>query len=194
MRHVKKTILRRKKKVINIQLNEIMAKKSLSKEELIAQLKALSEAEPPKSIHMGAMCYCPMPPPLRKIKCESCHQIIEEEEWMSTGDTIREHVEEIKVLGYDAKVVHICGECVNKLGITDEFGDTYSKESLYYVFYFRIKEQQEYHIVECGYGDAYKAVLAFLRNEPSYTSYYEATHLIKDKLDVIKRMTGISIE
>lgn len=32
-----------------------MVKKSLSKEKLIAQLKALSKSETPESIHMGAM-------------------------------------------------------------------------------------------------------------------------------------------
>jgi hypothetical protein len=65
---------------------------------------------------------------------------------------------------------------------------------LYYVFYFKTKEQQEYNIVQCSDEDAYKAVLAFLKNEQSYTDYYDATHLIKDELDVIKKMTGISIE
>ena len=52
-----------------------MAKKSLSKEELIAQLKAISESETPESIHMGAMCYSPAPPQALKVKCESCGKI-----------------------------------------------------------------------------------------------------------------------
>ena len=170
-----------------------MENKSLSKEELIAQLKALSEAEAPESIHMGAMCYSPAPPPLRKVKCELCGQLIEEFDWMSSRNGIKKQVEKIKALGYDAKVEHICADCINKLGITDEDGDAFT-EGLYYVFYFKTKEQQEYNIVQCSDEDAYKAVLAFLKNEPSYTDYYDATHLIKDELDIIKRMTGISIE
>ena len=55
-----------------------MVKKSLSKEKLIAQLKALSKSETPESIHMGAMCYSPAPPQAQKVKCESCGKIVEE--------------------------------------------------------------------------------------------------------------------
>ena len=47
---------------------------------------------------------------------------------------------------------------------------------------------------ESSNENEYKAVLAFLKNEPTYTDYYDATHLIKDELDVIKRMTGVSID
>ena len=112
---------------------------------------------------------------------------------MSSRNGIKKQVEKIKALGYDAKVEHICADCINKLGITDEDGDAFT-EGLYYVFYFKTKEQQEYNIVQCSDEDAYKAVLAFLKNEQSYTDYYDATHLIKDELDVIKKMTGISIE
>lgn len=171
-----------------------MAKKSLSKEELIEQLKALSEAETPESIHMGAMCYSPAPPPLRKVKCESCGQIIDVYDWMRSLNGIKKSVESIKALGYDAKLDHICANCINKLGLKDEDGDPFMEGSLYYVFYFKTKDQAEYHITKCSDEDAYKAVLAFLKNKPTYTDYYDATHLIKDELDVIEKMTGIKIE
>ena len=171
-----------------------MAKESLSKEELIAQLKALSESETPKSIHMGAMCYSPAPPQVQKVKCESCGKIIEEYDWMRSRTCIKKEVEEIKKLGYDAKVENICATCATKLGIKDEDGNALLEGRLYNVFYFKTKDDKYYHVSESSDEDEYKAVLAFLKNKPTYTDYYDATHLIKDELDVIKKMTGISID
>lgn len=171
-----------------------MAKKSLSKEVLIAQLKAISESETPESIHMGAMCYSPAPPQAQKVKCESCGKIVEEFDWMRSRTAIKKRVEEIKKLGYDAKVENICATCATQLGIKDEDGDALFEGRLYNVFYFKTKDDEHYHVSESSDEDEYKAVLAFLKNEQTYTDYYDATHLIKDELDVIKRMTGISID
>ena len=153
-----------------------MAKKTLSKDELIAQLKALSETETPESVHMGAMCYSPAPPPLRKVKCESCGNIIDEFDYMRSLNGIKKQVKEIQALGYDAKVEHICAD------------------QLYYIFYFKAKDQAEYTISESSDEDDYKCVLAFLKNEPTYMDYYDNTHLVKEELDIIERMTGISID
>ena len=171
-----------------------MAKESLSKEELIAQIKALSESETPGSSHMGAMCYYPAPPQTQKVKCESCGKTVEEYDWMRSRTGIKKRVEEIKKLGYDAKVENICAACATKLGIKGEEGDALFEGRLYNVFYFKTKDDEHYHVSESSDEDEYKAVLAFLKNEPTYTDYYDATHLIKDELDVIKRMTGISID
>lgn len=171
-----------------------MDKKSLSKEELIAQLKALSESETHESIHMGAMCYSPAPPQAQKVKCESCGKIFVEHDWMRSRTGIKKKVEEIKKLGYDVKVENVCAACASKLGIKDEDGEALFEGRLYNVFYFKTKDEEHYHVSESSDEDDYKAVLAFLKNEPTYTDYYDATHLIKDELDVIKRMTGISID
>lgn len=171
-----------------------MAKKTLSKDELIAQLKALSETETPESVHMGAMCYSPAPPPLRKVKCESCGNIIDEFDYMRSLNGIKKQVKEIQALGYDAKVEHICADCANKLGIKDEDGDPLVDGQLYYIFYFKAKGQEQYTISESSDEDDYKCVLAFLKNEPTYMDYYDNTHLVKEELDIIERMTGISID
>lgn len=171
-----------------------MTRKSLSKEELIAQLKALSQCEVPKSIHMGAMCYEPACPPLREVRCESCGKIVEEHDWMESLDGIKKKVAEIKMLGYDVKVEHLCAACATKLGLKDEDGDSLFEGHIYNVFYFKTMNEEQYHVAESSDEDEYKAVLAFLKNEPTYTDYYDATHLIKDELDVIKKLTGISIE
>lgn len=171
-----------------------MAKESLSKEELIIQLEALSQSETSESIHMGAMCYSPSLPHAQKVKCESCGKIVEEYDWMRSRTGIKNIVEEIKKLGYDAKVENVCAACAAELGIKDEDGDALFEGRLYSVFYFKTKDDEHYHVSESSDEDEYKAVLAFLKNEPTYTDYYDATHLIKDELDVIKRMTGISID
>ncbi len=171
-----------------------MTKKALSKEELIKQLKALAETEIPESIHMGAMCYSPVPPQAQKAKCESCGKVVEVFDWMECHSDIKKRVEEIKALGYDAKVENVCATCATQLGIKDEDGEPLFEGRLYNVFYFKTKDDEHYHVAESSDVDEYKAVLAFLKNEPTYTDYYDATHLIKEELDIIKRMTGISVE
>ena len=172
-----------------------MEKKSLSKEELIEQLKALARQEIDMPMHMGAMCYSPAMPTPKTVKCESCGKEIEEFGWRQTnGDLIKKKVNEIKRLGYDAKVEALCSECAAKLGLTDEDGEPLREYCLHHVFYFKTKEQEEYHLAVSNNEDDYNAVIAFLKNEPTYTDYYDATHPIKDELDLIKRMTGISID
>ena len=130
----------------------------------------------------------------KKVKCESCGKIVEEYDWMRSRTGIKKKVEEIKKLGYDAKVENVCAACATKLGIKDEDGDALFEGRLYNVFYFKAKDDEHYHLSESSDEDEYKAVLAFLKNEPTYTDYYDATHLIKEELDVIKKMTGISID
>ena len=171
-----------------------MAKKFLSKEELIAQLKTLSQYETSESFHMGAMCYETVYSPLCEVKCESCGKVVEEHDWMGRLDGIKNKVEEIKKLGYDVKVEYLCGVCATKLGLKGEDGNSLLDGQIYYVFFFKTKDEEQYHIAESSDEDEYKAVLAFLKNEPTYTNYYDVTHLIKDELDVIEKLTGIYVE
>ena len=172
-----------------------MPKKSLSKEELIEQLKALTGMETPKdSIHLGAMCYSPALPRLFLVKCESCGKAVEEYDYVRKLVDINSQVKEIRALGYDVKVEHVCADCANSIGLTDKDGEQFMEGQLYYLFHFKTRDQEQYHIAESSDVDEYKAVLAFLKNEPTYTDFYDATHLVKDELDVIKKMTGISID
>ena len=172
----------------------LMEKKPLSKEELIKQLKAISETEVPDSIHMGAMCYCPAPAPHCVVKCESCCKQIELFEFETESARITKIVNEIKELGYDVKIKCVCSECAAKLGITQEDGKPLDDDSIYHVFYFKANGQDQYHVAESSYQEEYKVVLAFLKNELSYRDSYDWEHFVKEDLDVIKKMTGISIE
>lgn len=171
-----------------------MEKKSLSKEELIEQLKTLANQEVDQPIHMGAMCYSPARSESYTVKCESCGKEIEELGWRRRANFIIRKINIIKCLGYDAKVERICSECATKLGVTYANGEQLSEYDLHYVFYFRTNEQEDYHLAASNSEDDYNAVIAFLKNEPTYTDDHDATHLIKDELDLIKYMTGISID
>lgn len=171
----------------------VMEKKSLSREELIEQLKALANQKVDRPIRMGAMCYSPARHESYTVKCESCGKEIEEFAWRRAYFNLIRKINKIKCLGYDAKVERICSECATKLGVTDENGEQLS-EYIHYVFYFRTKEQEDYHLAVSDNGDDYNAVIAFLKNEPTYTDDHDATRFIKDELDLIKYMTGISID
>jgi hypothetical protein len=107
---------------------------------------------------------------------------------------LNKKIKTIENLGFDAKIEQLCSDCVAKLGLQDENGDAYWDGEMYYVFYFKTKEQENYHIAVANDEDDYDAVIAFLKNEKSYTDFYDNTHLIKEEQDLIERMTGISID
>ena len=107
---------------------------------------------------------------------------------------LEKKVETIAKLGFDAKIEHLCADCAGKLGFKDEDGDTLFDGEMYYVFYFKTKEQETYHLAISNDEDDYNAVIAFLKNEKTYTDFFDNTHIIREELPLIKRMTGISIE
>ena len=58
-----------------------MAKKSLSKEELLARLKAIASDDSPRIENFGAMCYSQMSPPEKHFKCDVCRNDTSYSEW-----------------------------------------------------------------------------------------------------------------
>ena len=193
-----------------------MEKKPLSKEELIAQLKELSEREIPQDFESrvpAAMCYYPGPlksPALERLrgKCDSCgRRIVESGYFLMDPEEIKDAVEQIKAIGYDAKVEFLCPDCAAKVGIkgikSEDSNQTLVSsfvkkltpcDRVLCVFYFKAKGQEEYHIAVSNEISDYKAVLAFLKDEPTYTGNFDRINQIKDNLDIIKRLTGISVE
>ena len=166
-----------------------------TKEELIEQLKALANDETDIPERMGAMCYSPAPPEPVMAKCDSCGKQIQEMSWRKiVRHVLEKKVETMTELGFDAKIEHLCADCAGKLGFKDEDGETLFDGEMYYVFYFKTKEQENYHLAISNDEDDYNAVIAFLKNEKTYTDFFDNTHLIKDELPLIERMTGISIE
>ena len=101
-------------------------------------------------------------------------------------------VEQIKALGYDAKVLRTCAACADKLGFKYKDGTPLLDSVMYCVFYFKNKGQKEYHVTRSESPDDYKAVLAYLKNEDRFYDRNEALHWVADNKEEIKRMTGIT--
>ena len=167
----------------------------MTKEELIEQLKSIANDETEVTLSMGAMCYSPRSSAFefQRVKCESCGKELLED--LSRKDTrISGKVQLIEVLGFDAKVERVCSDCASKLGLKNKDGQPLRDHSLHNVFYFKTKEQENYNISVADSRIDYDAVIAFLKNKKTFTGYHGRTHLVKDHLELIKKMTGISID
>ena len=179
-----------------------MAKNPLSKDELIARLKAIASDDSPRVENFGAMCYSQMSPPEKHEKCDMCGSDICYHDW-STHDTILDLVEGIAKLGYDVKIETVCHSCAEKIKkeiypnmkSEDEEGFDWEKDiwlnSINHVFYFRTSSDSEYHRAIANYKYSYKALLALLLNIPMYNDSYNASHYIADEIDILEFMTGI---
>ena len=166
-----------------------MAKK---KKGLIEQLKALIGLDKEPEL-MGAMCYETHMASYVTLKCEQCGmEKVYDEFLMTEDDEIIATVENIKALGYDAKVLRTCADCANKLGFRYKDGTPLLDSVMYCIFYFKDKGQKEYHVTRSESPDDYKAVLAYLKNEDRFYDRNEALHWVADNKDEIKRMTGIN--
>ena len=166
-----------------------MAKK---KKGLIEQLKALIGLEKEPEL-MGAMCYETHMPSLVVLRCDQCGMEKEYDQFLMTEDEeIMATVEQIKALGYDAKVLRTCADCANKMGFKYKDGTPLTDSVMYCIFYFKNKGQKEYHVTRSESPDDYKAVLAYLKNEDRFYDRNEALHWVADNKEEIKRMTGIT--
>lgn len=174
-------------------------KQKQTKKELVDKLKKLSgKAAKPKG-RKTAMCYSPAPPKPTTAYCEVCKKLITDH--MSSdeaikGECIQRSVRSIIYsLGYDAKVTVMCAECASKLGIQDVNGEGITDQNKpYYVFYFKQKGQEEYHVSISDSWFDYNAVALYLKNResPLEDSIYD-WH-IKGKEEIISRMTGYKVE
>ena len=111
---------------------------------------------------------------------------------MTEDEEIMATVEQIKALGYDAKVLRTCADCANKMGFKYKDGTPLTDSVMYCIFYFKNKGQKEYHVTRSESPDDYKAVLAYLKNEDRFYDRNEALHWVADNKEEIKRMTGIT--
>lgn len=183
--------------------------KTLTKEELIARLKAIASDETPREEIFGAMCYCPSShSEERHIHCDICDRDMLYEVGFG-GDhheNILYQVKRIVDLGYDAKVETICKSCADKLkkklypdmkSYGDE-GFDWEKDivltDVNHVFYFRLSADEEYHqtIAEDLYK--YEALISLLENKPMYYDYFDNNHYIADEIDTFEFMTGIKFD
>lgn len=59
-------------------------------------------------------------------------------------------------------------------------------------FYFRTNSNEKYHMIQENNEYCYEALLNFLKNKRSYEGGFGRTHLLRNEIDTIERMTGIS--
>ena len=182
-----------------------MKKKTLSKEELIARLKEIS-ADNSEEEFMGAMCYSIAPPDFTFIpkhtNCEKCDADIEYNGKYDDRERICEIVKKIVGLGYDAKVEVCCEKCAEKLveevhpkdKIQNDEDKYYYISSINYLFSFRLKDDDKYHMCIANDVEKYKLLLALLENKPYYDGSYGSIHYIADEKDLLKYMTGIDFD
>lgn len=185
----------------------IMAKKVLAKEELMARLKDLSATTIRQEI-MGAMCYSPTVPPYEHTKCEICGADIAYMNWDDERGTICKMVRNIVRLGYDAKVKMCCMKCTEMLAkdlhlnLDNEtqpdddcsYDATPNLEGINYLFSFKPKDGDKYHVCIANSVDQYKSLYSLLCNKESYRDYYDRVHYVADEKDVLKYMTGIDFD
>lgn len=174
-------------------------KNKQTKKELIGKLKNLSDKAGKPKARKTAMCYSPAPPKPTTAYCGVCKKLIIDH--MSSdeaikGECIQRSVRSIIYsLGYDAKVTVMCAECASKLGIKDVNGDDITDQNKpYYVFYFKPKGQEDYHVSISGSWFDYNAVTLYLKNRESPLEDSVYDWHIKGKEEIISRMTGYDVE
>ena len=147
------------------------------REELIQRLKAMAEEEVvPPDTNLIMTCYYPISE-THKFTCPRCGRIALDHNVRGNLHAIISMVEEMKQLGYDAKIERVCSICSGSSGKHPLDVDT--------LFYFRFKGMETYHVTVANHSPAYKVVLDFFRSKnPYYDSKYK---------DIIEDMLGIKI-
>ncbi len=173
-------------------------KQKRTKKDLVDKLKKLSGKVASHMPRKTAMCYSPAPPMSTTVYCEVCKKLITDHmtsDEASKGECIQSRVIIINDLGYDAKVTVMCAECASKLGIKDVNGEDITDENKpYYVFYFKPKDQEEYHVSISESWYDYNAVVIYLKNRETPIESAVCDRFVKGKEDIISRMTGFDIE
>ena len=175
----------------------------LSKEELVARLRAIAADETPREEHFGAMCYSQMAPPRKKATCDLCKKEFTYSGW-DEGKRIKSVVREMKKLGYDVKVETVCRSCAEALKTElhpkePDYWTAYNEGKKYHVsvreinflFSFRTSPDVEYHRAIANNEDYYASLLSLLKNSPMYFDSYDRNYYIADEKDVLQFMTGI---
>lgn len=147
----------------------------------------------------GAMCYSPAFPDKEcviKHKCPSCGAIYKYKEktfgfatdrYAINEKRINKYVDEIKALGYDVYVEHMCSRCYEKKYGVAEPGLSLS------VFHFKhIDEDSD--IVNIVDSDDMYVLAEFLKGNNAYKGYHDQTTWINMDLEVVELLLGIKIE
>ncbi|MBP5548006.1 MAG: hypothetical protein J6X58_03825 [Bacteroidales bacterium] len=169
----------------------------LSREELVARLKEVAKDKTEFQPHIGAMCYEPMMPCMQEGECEHCGKKYEFFDYDSNGVWEFEMLRDIASLGYDVMLEYWCDECVAASNLrdgNDDLPNDYEPHGHNMVLFFRLNEQEPYHVsLLKDYRDL-QVLKAFLFNKRSFTGSFDSKVPLRSKLDRIEKMIGIKID
>ena len=180
---------------------------SLTKEELEEKLRALEATRDSfEPVGIFAMCYSPvrmMPDAVVSKTCEGCGRqfdvAVRSYGVQNVLNDYRRVAKDFRDLGYDARILYYCDECVNErslLGLEDESTNVF--------FGFKAKGEEEYRLTPLNQkicDDAeLRMVLEFLMGVRSYQELDKGyiSHSLFDSADDIKecieRVLGLEPE
>jgi len=183
-----------------------------NRDELEKRLRELADTEYTGQIAMGAMCYSLVPEEEAEYICPKCGKATAQENFIVWAiEDIREIVEEIKSLGYDACLdeEEFCVFCGNnakqytdyELDYKDcESEDWDEKEKRReenrpeLIFRIKLGGAAEYHVVKSNISEEYRGALEFLKGQDHYLNYYDMTESIHDNVRIIQKMLGIGLD
>lgn len=180
---------------------------SLTKEELEEKLRALdSTRDSFEPVGIFAMCYSPvrmMPDAVVTKTCEGCGRrfdvVVRSYGVRSILGDYRQVAKGFRDLGYDARILYYCDECVNERSLPSLEG-----ESTNVFFGFKAKGEEEYRLTplnqeHCDDAEL-RMVLEFLMGVRSYQELDKGyiSHSLFDTADGIKecieRVLGLEPE
>ena len=182
---------------------------SLTKEELEEKLRALdSTRDSFEPVGIFAMCYSPVP--VQRIPdavvtktCKGCGRrfdvVVRSYGVRSILGDYRQVAKDFRDLGYDARILYYCDECVNERSLP-----SFEGKSTNVFFGFRAKGEEEYRLTplnqkHCDDGEL-RMVLEFLMGVKSYQELDKGyiSHSLFDTADGIKecieRVLGLEPE
>lgn len=179
--------------------------KSFTKEELVEQLKKLANDKSNIAMHRGAMCYEPAMPEILETTCSHCGKQIKFSDYYGYDQWENHFVDQIRDLGYDAKIESWCIDCAVNEGLLqsnetddvkmpqlDEYARPYARGGRCPVFFFKTKDSEQYHRAVIHDTNDLKAVVAFLEKDNKYEGSNGQTIPLRDRLDLVTSLTGIS--
>ena len=141
------------------------------------------------------MCYCPAIRPTLTFNCKECNKEMKYDMYESSYKCMHETIEEIRNLGYDAKIKVLCSDCLSKEIESGEYicnSNNFGNWRPLFCFYFRTNKNEKYHLTESDNSSDYDIVLKFLKDKRKWEKFNE-TVLLKDRIYTIERMTGLKL-
>lgn len=164
---------------------------NLSKDELIAQLEDIARHKvvAPRHIHRNAMCYSVIPRETIAVPCDHCQKKVQIVNWDDSLDAIESIVDDIRGLGYQAAVMRLCRNCIEKQAIDPLW---VSMGEIYYLFAFRVDESSDFtYSVTAGNVLYYRILRAFLRNETTFVAENDDVVHLREQIPVVEALTGL---